>query len=354
MDAGLRRTIEPELEPGERVLWAARPSVRHYVQRRLPITLLFVGAAIAFFVTSEAIRAAIGEMGGYVAWIAAGVAALPVLVMVADIRLRRRTAYAVTGHRLIRAGGRSRRTNRPGQTFSYRPEELRFLEISSFLSQHVYFDQERWGSGEGRRIVLIGFEDVPDARAVRDRIRAWLDDYQQRALSDIAERHTVTNDDYGFRLEVPAAWTIEIGTGDDTDPRGATPADWEHGLRPWDGASGGWNRLRVTGPADATLAIDARRAPGWQADDELDPMAEGALELFFGLQRETREIEFLGMPATEATWSADEMVFRMVLVPRGEVEYRICLLTRSTMPRLMNELQGIAESLRVRGAESTR
>lgn len=58
------------------------------------------------------------------------------------------------------------------------------------------------------------------------------------------------------------------------------------------------------------------------------------------------------MPATVTTWTEWNRCFRLLVVPCGEVEYRIHLLTRSTMSRLMNELQTFAESIRLREVET--
>src|SRR5690606_19623118 len=191
METTRRAALEPELDPGEQLLWIGQPSVRRYLQRTLAVPLLCIVVAGAVGVTwAGTIGSLLADADGRVGWILVVVVTLPLLTLLADIRLRRRTVYAITDRRLIRAGGKSLRSNRPGQTFTYRPEEVGMVEIFSLgLSQHVYIDRKQWGDSASRT-VLVGFEDLADAAAVRDRIRSWLDDHEQ-GISGSLQRSAV-------------------------------------------------------------------------------------------------------------------------------------------------------------------
>lgn len=350
MSAQLLTELEPALEPGEQVLWAARPQRRSpWGNLVVPSLMLLVGAGI---LGSHDQWGSVFRMD---AWppVALGATAAILLAIVlvpfgSYVRMGR-TVYALTDRRLMRVLNGSVRRHFPenrGWRFSYRPEELEMLEYNGRDS--IYFERKSTNTTVANNHVFIGFIDVAGAEQVHARIQAWFDDWQQRRLAGSAERRTVTNDDYGFQLEVPASWTAETGNGGDTDAPPAPPANWEE-MRPWSGESSGWNRLRVTGPEDATLAIEALRAPGRRNAAELSPMDRRLLKLVGG---ERAEVEFSGMPATLTTWTEWNRCFRLLVVPYGEVEYRIHLLTRSTMSRLMNELQTFAESIRLREVET--
>lgn len=342
MDDRLDRQIRRELEPGEEVLWADRPSVLHFVLRKLPLVLLVVGGAV---VLGRRYGADIDVLPGGAGVILGGLAALTGLAWSGAIWLRTRTAYAITDRRLIRAGGRSILSNRPGQTFSYRPEDVRFLEHSDFgVSSHVFFDRLRWGD-RNRRVVLVGFWDVRDPRAVRDRVEAWLEAWQLRALSDVTAGRVVTSADHGFRLTVPASWAVEVGAHGPGHGDGGLPSEWTPEPAPWDGRQSGWSRLRVTGPASATLALEVMRAPD-RGGHDMSPAVESGLSRFFGMDRETRDVQFAGRPATLTTWSADEMRMRVLEVSTGAAEYRLYLIAPGPMPRLMEALDAVAGSFR--------
>lgn len=343
----LRRQIERELEPGEKVLWADRPSVLHYVLRKLPLALVLVAGAVAVGRTFGADLAQRTGDGGQAILLLGGIAALTIVASLGSIWLRTRTAYAITDRRLIRTGGRSILTNRPGQTFSYRPDEVRLLEFSNFgLSHHVFVDRQAWAESH-RRNVLIGFWDVRDARAVRDRVEEWLDAWQLRHLSDAADGRVVGSADHGFRLTVPASWTVQVGAADDGDADAGLPSEWTPAPAAWDGQQSGWSRLRVTGPAGAALAVEVIRGADRSSHD-MNPTVERALSRYFGMDREPREVQFADRPATLTTWSAHEFTMRVLEIPNGAVEYRLYLVAPSTMPRLMEALQTIAGSFQMR------
>lgn len=346
MEPRLRREIERELESGEQILWAERPSLRQYVQRRLPLILALAGGAIALMVISgDAVQAALAR-DEQVRWIVGGIAAFSILAVLESLRVRRKTAYAITDRRLVRAGRKSILSNRPGQTFSYEPEDVRVLEVVDHaLSRHVYVDAQRWGAGH--KSVLIGFEDLRNPRAAREAIEAWLDAWQGRLLSGPAESRIVRNSDYGFQLAVPAAWKVEIGTGAETEPAGRSPSEWRE-LHAWTGEETAWDLLRATGPANATLAIEPVRAPGRPPDS--GPRSDGVLSRFFDTEPETSETRIGGRPARQSTWVTGKMV-RLIEVPCGPVEYRIHLVARTTTPRLMGALQNLAESFELLEAE---
>lgn len=345
----LRHEIEGELESGEQVLWATRPSLRLYALRKLPILLVILGGGLAVGASSGYdIGAAIAQGGDNVRLILGAVATLTVLGGLASVHLRLRTVYAITDRRLLRTGGKSRRTNRPGQTFSYRPQDIRFLEISNFGAwRHVYIDKARWGS-DNRKSGLVGFEDVPDPSVIRDRIRGWLDTWQQRLLSDITDVRLITNADHGFGVAVPAAWNVEVGAAGDTDQRAGSPSAWAPELQPWDGRDRGWDRLCATGPADIMLAIEAVRGSVRGSSNNMSPAVEGGLNRLFGMSRETADVEFAGRTATLTTWSADELAMRVLEVPGDDVAFRIYLIAPPPLPRFMEALEAIASSFQMR------
>jgi hypothetical protein len=345
---GLRHAIEAELESGEQVVWAARPSVRLFVLRKLPLLLVMVGGGMAIvFSSGYDIGAAIAQGGDNVRLIIGAVAALTVLAGLTAVHLRLKTVYAITDRRLLRTGGQSRLTNRPGQTFSYRPQDIRFLETSNlWVWRHVYIDKARWGSNN-QKSVLIGFEDVPDPPAVHDRIRDWLDTWQQGLLSDITDVRLITNADHGFSIAMPAAWKVEVGVAVDADQRAGSPSAWAPELQPWDGQDRGWDRVRVTGPADIMLAIEAVRGSGRGSSNDMSPAVESGLGRLFGMSRETADVEFAGRAATVTTWSVEEQVMRVLEVPSDDVEFRIYLIAPAPLPRFMAALEAIASSFQL-------
>jgi len=168
LDPELCRRVAPDLEPGERLLWAGQPDARRVGRQLLPV--LYLGVPW----TLIALRSAIGWSGHEFPF-----SAFPFLFALAGLGIcstpwcRYRTAlvtyYAVTDRRvLILTEGKRRKLE------LYRPMDLcetERHELPDGSGDLLFARREEKDSDGGTRTVEIKFTGIPQVRAVERLVR---------------------------------------------------------------------------------------------------------------------------------------------------------------------------------------
>ncbi|MEM6974396.1 MAG: hypothetical protein AAF577_16515 [Pseudomonadota bacterium] len=163
------RVIEPYLEPGERLMWAGRPTMRPLIEGHELITpLVSLVLAVAVF---QALRPAIGEvptdgtepMRLVMASMMVAFTALAIWTPLRNIMRRRRSFYAVTETRAIIV---ERGTGGIVRSFPFAWDGVANLRLGG-RSVSIIFELTRAAHFERE----IGFEQLADGMAVFRLIR---------------------------------------------------------------------------------------------------------------------------------------------------------------------------------------
>jgi hypothetical protein len=170
VDPEQRRKVEPDLEPGERVLWTGRPDAQRVARRALPILLLGVTWALIALFSWQPWSHPLRLVPAVFVWLGARICCTPFTLY----RTALQTSYVITDRRvLILTEGKRRKLELYGAVDLCETDRQEQADGSGDL---LFARRQEKDSDGVPRTVDVKFVGIPQVRAVEHLLRQLFTD----------------------------------------------------------------------------------------------------------------------------------------------------------------------------------